>query len=82
MPEKVILSIRYQGVEKDFELPSGPAIQVYEDSLRNAIRDHFPSIAMQNRKIWLRYQGVRLDFQAFLEAYGIYDGSILELEIE
>lgn len=37
---------------------------------------------MQNRKIWLRYHGVRLDFQYSLEAYGIYDGSILELEIE
>ena len=81
MPETVIITIRYGSEEADFELPSGVPFGQWKDALLHALRRSFCGIRLEGKSILLRWQGIAIPDEATMEHCGIYDGSILQLEV-
>lgn len=81
MPDTVIITIRYGEEEADFELPSGVAFGQWRESLIHALRRSFYGIRLEDRSIVLRWQGIPIPDSATPAQCGIYDGSILQLEV-
>ena len=71
----------YEGCEEDFEVPAKVPIKSCEESLKSALRVQFPQMTLQGKKIRLKSAEGYLRPEYSLEQYGIYDGSILEIEV-
>lgn len=81
MPEMVIVTVRWNGQDGDFEIPSMVPVQNWLPMFASAAKLEFRGITLQNREILLYSEGKRLVPECTLEQCGIYDGSILELQI-
>lgn len=82
MPETVIITIRYGSEEADFELPSRVPFGQWKEALLHALRRSFYGIRLEGKSIVLRWQGIPIPNEASMEHCGIYDGSILLLELK
>ena len=82
MPETVIITIRYGNTEADFELPSRVPFGRWKESLAHALRRSFYGIRLEGKTICLHWQGIAIPDEATMEHCGIYDGSILLLELK
>ena len=79
MPENVIVTLRFQGREADFELPAQIPLSAIAEPLKAAARLHFPGIMFQGKSILLRSAQGYLSPDRTLADYGIFDGALLEL---
>lgn len=81
MPEMVIVTVRWNGQEEDFEIPSMVPVKIWLPMFAAAAKLKFQGILIQNREIQLYSESRRLIPECTLEQCGIYDGSILELQV-
>ena len=81
MPESVIVSVRWNGQEEDFEITSMVSVQHWLPMFATAAKLKFQGSTLQNREVQLYVDGKKLVPECTLEQCGIYDGSILELRI-
>ena len=79
MPDTVIVTIRWNGEEVDFELPAKLPLKTWMPSLALALKNSFHGIRLDEEKTRLFSNGVVLVPDATLEEYGIYDGEYLDL---
>lgn len=82
MPDTVIVTLRNGAEESDFELPAKLPFQQWSDALAAALRQSFYGIRLEGKVICLCWQGRVIPREATLAQCGIYDGSILELQLE
>jgi len=81
IPEMVIVTVRWNGQEEDFEIPSMVSVQNWLPMFKTAAKLKFQGITLQNREIQLYSAGRKLVPECTMEQCGIYDGSILEMQI-
>lgn len=81
MPENVIITLRYQGKETDFEIPSGVPVSLLEESLKRAMKLHFPGLMLQEKRLMLKSTEGYLLADKTLADYSIFDGAVLELDL-
>lgn len=81
MPETVIVTVKYQGQEYDFELPSQVTVENWSESLLMTARAVFDGFLIQGRKAQFTSGGVRIQEDCTLEQCGIYDGSRIEVQL-
>lgn len=81
MRDNVIITIKYENLEGDFEIPAKVPIKSCEDSLKSALKVQFPQLVFHGKKIRLKSREGYLRPEYSLEQYGIYDGTIIEMEI-
>lgn len=81
MPEMVIVTVCWNGQEEDFEIPSMVPVQIWLPMFAAAAKLKFQGIMLQNRELQLYSEGRRLVSECTLEQCGLYDGSILELQV-
>lgn len=81
IPEMVIVTVRWNGQEEDFEIPSRVSVQIWLPMFATVAKLKFQGIMLQNRELQLYSEGRRLVPECTLEQCGIYDGSILELQV-
>lgn len=81
MPDTVIVTIRYGAEEADFELPAKLPLGQWQDTLGPTLRLHFHNLRLEGRGIALKWQNRTIPAEATMENCGIYDGSILLLEV-
>lgn len=79
MPETVIVTVRWNGQEADFELPSGLPVQAWQEAFCAGARMVFPGFFLEPGNVHFFYNQVPLEPGYTLAECGIYDGSILEL---
>jgi uncharacterized ubiquitin-like protein YukD len=82
MPDTVIVTIRSGRDEADFELPAKLPFGQWAESLGNTLRQSFYGIRLEGKTISLQWQNRTIPEEATLEQCGIYDGSILMLQLE
>lgn len=82
MPEYVIVTIRSNTEEADFELPAKLPFGQWIDSLSYALRQNFYGLRLEGKQIRLYWRDVAIPLEATLEQCGVYDGSILMLVLE
>lgn len=80
MPDRVIVTIKWKGREADLELPSKTPLRVIEKQLNEAIRLLFPEAKPSETNWKMKYCGRMIDKNLELMNYGIFDGSIIEIE--
>lgn len=90
MPDTVIVTIKYgnkagenlsDSWEADFELPAKQPFKSWENALREALKNCFPGIRLEGKKLVLDFQKTVIPTDASLGECGIYDGAILELQM-
>lgn len=81
MPDRVIITLVWQGREADFELPAKTPLKEMEAALITALRLHFPSVRVQGKKPYLRGAEGILSPDRTLGDYSIFDGAMLQLEL-
>lgn len=81
MPETVIVTVKYQGQEHDFELPAQITVENWTDSFLMTARSVFDGFLIQGRSAKFLSGGVRIQEKYTLEQCGIYDGSIIEVQL-
>lgn len=82
MPEYVIVTIRTGTEEADFELPGKIPFRQWRDALVHALRQSFYGLRLEGKTVGLHWQGRCIPEDATLEQCGVYDGSILMLQLE
>lgn len=82
MPEMILVTIRWNGDERDFEIPSDRPFSQWEESLRSALRQGFPGILLSDRQIRLYCKDICIQENETLKQWGIWDGSRLQLVVE
>lgn len=81
MPETVLVTIRWNGNESDFELPSFTPAGTWLSNLCETARLVFSGLQFQGKEVRILYDGKSLSPEDTLEQCGIYDGSTLELQV-
>lgn len=81
MPETVIVTIKYHGQEHDFELPSKITVENWTESFLMTARSVFDGFLIQGRTARFMSGGVRIRDSYTLCQCGIYDGSIIEVQL-
>lgn len=81
MPNRVIITLVWQGREADFELPAKTPLKELEPALTSALRLHFPRSTLQGKRLRLRGTEGVLSPDRTLEDYSIFDGAVLRLEL-
>lgn len=82
MPDTVVLTIRYGAEEADFELPAKIPFGQWRDALGQTLRQHFRDLRLEGKNLGLAWQSRLIPSEATLEQCGIYDGSVLVLEVK
>lgn len=82
MPDTVIVTIRSGGDEADFELPAKIPFGQWQDALAQTLRQSFYGIRLEGKTVSLLWQNRSVPEEATLEQCGIYDGSVLMLQLE
>ena len=82
MPDTVIVTIRWNGEEADFELPLKQSESSFADSLKEAVKNSFYSARPEGKELVLLWNGTAIPAEASLEECGIFDGEILELRLK
>lgn len=81
MPERVIVTLSCKGQQADFELSARVPLKRMEEPLRQALRASFPQLSLRGYGIALRTPEGLLSPEYTLEEYGVFDGSILQVEL-
>lgn len=82
MPDTVIVTIRLGVDEADFELPTKIPFGQWQEALGQTLRMNFHGLRLEGRRIWLQWQNRKIPVEATLEQCGVYDGSVLMLDLE
>lgn len=81
MPETVIVTLLWHGQEADFELPARVPLRSFAQPLWQAMRACFVGDPPPGGQLRLKNADGVLNEDETLEAYGIFDGAILEAEL-
>ena len=83
MTDKVIVTLKDEssGFTGDFELQTGIRIEEMSVSLNKALISSYPAQFAGSKGIDLIYQNEKISDDDTLASKGIWDGSVLELEV-